>query len=172
MGYPHFSNQNRSELLIEINATSIRLILLVLFFDLLQRSKLDKYNSQLEARYLEYALIQVDNHFWLSLQDSESNQELIDRSNITVKLEATDADAFPDYKEINFKFSDLVEEEIKQYFGLNTDGTFVLKKSVKGLDTNFTVSLILYYKILKFSPVPDIVNFSRYFGFNFLIQVM
>ena len=55
--HPHFSNQNRLELLVEINATSIRLILLVLFFDLSQHSNLDEYDSQLEARYLKYALI-------------------------------------------------------------------------------------------------------------------
>jgi len=54
--HPHFSKQNRSELLVEINATSIRLILLVLFFDLPQRSKLDEYDSQLEARCLKYDL--------------------------------------------------------------------------------------------------------------------
>ena len=55
--HPHFSNQNRSELLVEINATSIRLILLVWIFDLPQLSKLDEYDSQLEARYLKYALV-------------------------------------------------------------------------------------------------------------------
>ena len=39
--HPHFSNQNRSAFWVEINATSIRLILSVLFFNLPQRSKLD-----------------------------------------------------------------------------------------------------------------------------------
>ena len=59
--------------MVEINATSIRLILLVLFFDLSQFSKLDKYDSQLEARYLKYALV-VENVGFLILFHLKSVQ--------------------------------------------------------------------------------------------------
>ena len=46
------------EILVEIITTSIRFILLALFFDLPQCSKLDEHDSHLEGRYLEYALVE------------------------------------------------------------------------------------------------------------------
>ena len=58
---------------------------------------------------------------------------------------ATDQDTFLDFKTINYKFADNVDDDIKDYFKIDAEsGYFFLKKSVKGLDTQFAFEVIAF----------------------------
>ena len=52
-------------------------------------------------------------------------------------VSATDLDTNPDFSKVNYKFAEDVSEDILEYFELNYDGIFFLKKSVKGHDNEF-----------------------------------
>ena len=59
-------------------------------------------------------------------------------------VSATDLDTNPDFSKVNYKFAEDVSEDILEYFELNSDGFFFLKKSVKGHDNEFVISVTAF----------------------------
>ena len=59
-------------------------------------------------------------------------------------VSATDLDTNPDFSKVNYKFAEDVSEDILEYFELNSDGIFFLKKSVKGHDNEFVFSVTAF----------------------------
>ena len=64
---------------------------------------------------------------------------------------ATDDDTNPDYRKVNYKFKD-VPNDIAEYFELDLDGIFFLKKSIKGSDREFV------FKVTAFDNPTDLSN--------------
>ena len=59
-------------------------------------------------------------------------------------VSATDLDTNPDFSKVNYKFAEDVSEDILEYFELNSDGIFFLKKSVKGHDNEFVFGVTAF----------------------------
>lgn len=59
-------------------------------------------------------------------------------------VSATDQDTNPDFSKVNYKFAEDVSEDIVEYFELNSDGIFFLKKSVKGHDNEFVFGVTAF----------------------------
>ena len=66
---------------------------------------------------------------------------LIDREYTPIILNATDDDTFSDYCTVNYMLDEGATAEVKGFFYVNSTGEVTLLKSVKGLDTEFVVSL-------------------------------
>ena len=64
---------------------------------------------------------------------------------------ATDDDTNPDYRKVNYKFKD-VPNDIAEYFELDMNGIFFLKKSIKGSDREFV------FKVTAFDNPTDLSN--------------
>ena len=64
---------------------------------------------------------------------------------------ATDQDTNPDYRKVNYEFKD-VPNDIAEYFELDMNGIFFLKKSIKGSDREFV------FKVTAFDNPTDLSN--------------